>query len=88
MLDPCLSWNDLIELISTKTSSRLGMLRKARRVIPREACITLYDTMIVPLLDYCSAVWDGCGKQTATTWTNFKGVRLVSLRVAKYNTMK
>ena len=62
MLDPCLSWNDHIDLISTKISSRLGMLRKARRVIPREACITLYDTMILPLFDYCSAVWDGCGK--------------------------
>ena len=38
------------------------MLRKARKVVPREACITLYDTMILPLFDYCSAVWDGCGK--------------------------
>ena len=21
-----------------------------------------HDTMILPLFDYCSAVWDGCGK--------------------------
>ena len=62
MLDPCHSWNDHIDLISTKISSRLGMLRKTHRVIPREACITLYDTMILPLFDYCSAVWHGCGK--------------------------
>ena len=62
ILDSCLSWNDHIDLISTKISPRLGMLRKARKVIPREACITLYDTMILPLFDYCSAVWDGCGK--------------------------
>jgi len=46
ILDSVLYWNDLI---STKISSRLGMLRKARKVIPREACITLYDTMILPL---------------------------------------
>ena len=31
-------------------------------IVPREACITLYDTMILPLFYYCSAVWDGCGK--------------------------
>ena len=62
MLDPSLSWNDHIDHISSKISSRLGMLRKARKVIPREACITLYDSMILPLFDYCSAVWDGCGK--------------------------
>ena len=38
------------------------MLRKARKVIPREACVILYDSMILPLFDYCVAVWDGCGK--------------------------
>ena len=38
------------------------MLRKARKIIPREACVTLYDAMILPLFDYCSAVWDKCGK--------------------------
>ena len=37
MLDPYLSWNDHIDLISTKISSQLGMLRKARKVVPREA---------------------------------------------------
>ena len=38
------------------------MLRKARKVIPREACIILYDAMILPLFDYCCAVWGGCAK--------------------------
>ena len=27
-----------------------------------EACITFHDTVIIPLFDYCSAVWDVCGK--------------------------
>ena len=62
MLDPCLSWNDHIDYIASKISSRIGMLRKARKVIPREACITLYDAMILPIFDYCCAVWDSCGK--------------------------
>ena len=62
VLDPTLSWNDHIDHISSKISSRLGMLRKARKVIPREACVILYDSMILPLFDYCAAVWDGCGK--------------------------
>ena len=62
MFDSCLSWNDHIDYISAKISSRLGMLRKARKIIPRETCVTLYDAMILPLFDYCSAVWDKCGK--------------------------
>ena len=61
MLDPCLSWNDQIDHIAAKISSRLGMLRKARKIIPREACITLYNAMVLPLFDYCSVVWDSCG---------------------------
>ena len=41
ILDPCLTWNEHIEHIGNKISSRLGMLRRARKVIPKEACITL-----------------------------------------------
>ena len=62
VIDSCLSWNDHIDYISAKISSRLGMFRKARKIIPREACVTLYGAMILPLFDYCSAVWDKCGK--------------------------
>ena len=61
VLDPTLSWNDHIDHITSKISSRLGILRKARKVIPREACIILYDSMVLPLFDYCSTVWGGCG---------------------------
>ena len=37
MLDPYLSWNDHIDYIGRKISAKLGMLRKARKVIPRES---------------------------------------------------
>ena len=56
------SWDDHIDYIASKSSARIGMLRKVRKVIPIEACITLFDAMILPLYDYCSAVWDNCGK--------------------------
>ena len=38
MLDPYLSWNDHIDYIGRKISAKL---RKARKVIPRESCLTL-----------------------------------------------
>ena len=62
ILDPCLTWNEHIEHIGNKISSRLGMLRRARKVIPKEACITLFNAMVVPLFDYCYVVWDGYGQ--------------------------
>ena len=45
ILDPCLTWNEHIEHIGNKISSRLGMLRRARKVIPKEACITLFNAI-------------------------------------------
>ena len=78
MLDSTLSWNDHIDYISSKISSRLGMLRKARRVVPREACITLYVSMVLPLFDYCSAVWGGCG-QTNRSYLDRLQRRAVSI---------
>ena len=38
------------------------MLRKARKVIPRDTCLTLFNTMVLPLFDYCCVVWDACGQ--------------------------
>ena len=38
------------------------MLRKARKVIPRESCLTLYNAMIIPVFDYYAVVWDSCSK--------------------------
>ena len=38
------------------------MLRKARRILPLETCITLYNAMILPLFDYCCSIWDSYGK--------------------------
>ena len=62
MLDPYLSWNDHIDYIGCKISAKLGMLRKARKVILRESCLTLYNTMILAVFDYCAVVWDSGSK--------------------------
>ena len=61
-LDPFLSWNDHIYYIGRKIWVKLGILRKARKVIPRESCLTLYNAMILPVFDYCPVVWDSCSK--------------------------
>ena len=49
LLDPYLSWNEHIDYIGLKISGKLGMLRKARKVIPRESCLTLSNAMILPV---------------------------------------
>ena len=56
MLHPYLSWNGHIDYIGRKISAKLGMLRKAREVIPRESCLTLKNAMMPPVFDYCAVV--------------------------------
>ena len=43
-----------LEYIGNKISSRLGILRRARKVLPKPTCQ-------MPLFEYCSPVWDICG---------------------------
>ena len=62
ILDPSLTWNDHIDYIVKKISSRSGLLRKARKILPKQACVIMYNAMILPLFYYCCVIWDGCGK--------------------------
>ena len=61
LLDTTLSWKDHVEYIGNKISSRLGILRRAHKVLPKPTCQMLYNTIVLPLFDYCSPVWNSCG---------------------------
>ena len=43
-----------------KISSRLALLHRARKALPKSACVTFCNTMVLPLIDYCTVVWDSC----------------------------
>ena len=60
LLDNTLSWKNHIEYIGHKISSRLGILLRSRKVLPKPTCQMLYNTLVMPLFDYCSPVWDSC----------------------------
>ena len=47
--------------IGNTMSSRLGNLRRAHKVLPKSTCLMLYNTLVLPLFDYCSSVWGSCG---------------------------
>ena len=55
-----LNWSDHIENIVNRASSRLNMLSKVRFVIPRLALIQLYISMIRPILEYASIIYNNC----------------------------
>ena len=83
VLAPCLSWSEHIDHIANKISSRLGMLRRARKVVharPVSHCTTrgfyhsstlvaVYEMDVVP--------------QRMTTLISYRDVLRASLNVGK-----
>ena len=61
LMDQTLSWKEHISSMGKKISSRLAILRRAREVLPKSSCRTLYNTMVLSLFDYCAVVSDSCG---------------------------
>jgi hypothetical protein len=52
-----LTWTDHIDVIISKTSKNLGVIRKLSSSLPREALYYLYNTLIKPYFDYCNIAW-------------------------------
>ena len=82
MLDPYLSWNEHIHRL-VQNIVKLGMLRKARKVIPRESCLTLYNAMILPVINYCAVFWTPAVRMTESTWISCIGVPPVLLKATQ-----
>ena len=55
-MDETLSRKEHLSLLGKKVSSRLALLRCARKVLPKSTCITLYNAIVLPIFDYFGVV--------------------------------
>ena len=62
VFDSHLLWNDHVEGLRSKTSQIVKMLRRLHQFVPPKAIQKLYSSLVLPVLDYCDVVWDGCLK--------------------------
>ena len=62
VLDDTLSFKDHVDYVRTKVSKILGMFSRIRPSLTPEAANRLYKAMVLPVLDYCDAVWRECGQ--------------------------
>ena len=62
ILDSSLSLNQHIDYVKKKVSKMLGIFSRARPSLTIESANRLFKSMILPILDYCGAVFHGCGK--------------------------
>ena len=52
-----LTWTEHIRHLSNKISRTVGQLNHLKHILPSKILITLYNTMILPHLNYCTLIW-------------------------------
>ena len=57
-LDEKLNFSHHIKEIIAKANKGLGIIRKFRSILPRNALLTIYKAFIRPNIDYCDFIYD------------------------------
>ena len=80
-LDQNLSFSEHISYISTKVSQSLYMLSRTREYMSEKSALTLYCSLILPLISYCDTVFHSLSAKDATVLQTMqnKGLRIVTL---------
>ena len=60
-IDKDLSWKTHIEQIRAQCMAKLAAIRRAGSYLPCHVRKLLYQSFVLPHLDYCSVVWNSCG---------------------------
>ncbi len=61
-IDSNLKWDDHINAFIPKISSKIGILRSLRRIVPIETLKLLYNAIVQPHFDYSDIVYDSTSK--------------------------
>ena len=52
-----LTWSDHVDLICSKVSKRLGMIKRIKHLLPKKSREIIFNTIVLPLFDYADVVW-------------------------------
>ena len=63
LLDGKRTFETHIEYVCKKACAGIGTLRNIKPFVPLCRLVTLYRSLTEPYFDYCSLLWDTCGKQ-------------------------
>ena len=57
MISTNFTWVNHIEYISSKINKNLGLLRRIKHLLPYEARLLFYNSLILPIFDYADLIW-------------------------------
>ena len=56
-IDNCLTWSTHLDLLSSKISRKLGVLRRLRPFMSNDALLKIYNCIVFPHFNYCCTAW-------------------------------
>ena len=59
-LDQHLNWTTHVDSVIGKISKTCGILNKLKYRLPKTVLLTIYQSLILPYLQYCAIVWANC----------------------------
>ena len=77
LIDENLKWKTHIASVATKISRNIGIMGRAKHLLSARELIMLYNTLVLPHLNYCVAIW---GKNYPT---NIKKLKLLQKRAVR-----
>ena len=57
-------WSEHIEKISGKINKHLGLLKQTKHLLPRNARLLLYNSLVLPIFDYADLIQGDKGNDT------------------------
>lgn len=66
-INKTITWGDHVEAMSPKINQTLGLLKQISHLLPREARITLYNSLVRSLFNHSDTI---CGDKGNATLTN------------------
>jgi len=61
-IDEKLSWDSHIDMICKKAIADIGAMRRTKPFVPVDTLEKVYKSLEQPYFEYCSPLWDNCGK--------------------------
>ena len=61
-IDKDLSWKTHVSNVRKKAFAAIGCIRRASQYLPVKIRKMLYNSLVLPHLDYCSTVWHSCNQ--------------------------
>ena len=84
-LDGKLNWEKHIEKTCRKVSAGIGAMKRIKPYVPPATLQTIYKSIIQPYFDYCSPLWDNCGKVHQDKLQKFQNCAARIITGARYD---